>query len=268
MCQFCLDQLASSLSLSSVFLSSLLLRVHAMTSLNIAASVALVAVVGAAHAPPEGWATCGGLEAQLDNVACPTATATCCTQQWSPSTGNWGCIDWVNATCCKNGYTACPSGYTCKDAGSSWSTVTTCVPTMTGPATVPGKQVCKQGAQMPFSDTLKNVVIIGDSVSIGYTPFVANALAAEALVQHSPWGGDGGAEETAYGDQCLDYLLRAPDGTPLRPDAVMFNWGLHNALSNDTVPGQVRALRARCKQGLLLVASCPCPRPDSFCDCW
>ena len=34
----------------------------------------------------------------------------------------------------------------------------------------------------------------------------------------------GGAEEAAYGQQCLDYLLRAPDGTPLRPDVLMFNW--------------------------------------------
>jgi len=68
---------------------------------------------------------------------------------------------------------------------------------------------------------------------------VQDALADVALVQHSPWGGDGGAEETAYGWQCLEYLLRAPDGTPQAPDVLWFNWGLHN-LGNGTnvVPGQ------------------------------
>ena len=68
---------------------------------------------------------------------------------------------------------------------------------------------------------------------------MADILAPVAFVQHTPWGGDGGAEETAYGDQCLDYLLRAPDGTPLKPDVLYFNFGLHNT-GNTTVPGQVR----------------------------
>ena len=77
---------------------------------------------------------------------------------------------------------------------------------------------------MPLSTTQPNVMIIGDSVSIGYTPYVAKAMAAKAFVQHSPWGGDGGAEETKYGFQCIEYLISAPDGTALKPDVVMFNW--------------------------------------------
>ena len=89
-------------------------------------------------------------------------------------------------------------------------------------------QVCKTGANQPFSKVLKNVVIMGDSVSIGYAPKVQIALVDIALVQHSPWGGDGGAEETEYGWRCLEYLLRAPDGTPQVPDVLWFNWGLHN----------------------------------------
>ena len=52
--------------------------------------------------------------------------------------------------------------------------------------------------------------MVGDSVSIGYTPFVAEVMAATALVQHSPWGGDGGAEETKYGAACIDNLVRPP----------------------------------------------------------
>jgi hypothetical protein len=84
---------------------------------------------------------------------------------------------------------------------------------------------------------MPNVMILGDSVSIGYTPKVAAIMAQEALVQHSPWGGDGGAEETKYGWLCLDYLLAAPNGTPTLPDVLYFNFGLHN-IANVTVPGQ------------------------------
>lgn len=59
-------------------------------------------------------------------------------------------------------------------------------------------------------------------------------------MQHSPLdGGDGGAEETGYGVQCLDYFLRSPAGVALKPDVIMFNWGLHDGpLANGTVPGQ------------------------------
>ena len=63
-----------------------------------------------------------------------------------------------------------------------------------------GQEVCKTGGPLPFSTAKKNVIIMGDSVSIGYEPFVAEMMADVALVQHSPWGGDGGAEETAYWD--------------------------------------------------------------------
>ena len=81
------------------------------------------------------------------------------------------------------------------------------------------------------------------AVSIGYTPFVADVMSDTALVQHSPWGGDGGAEETLYGARCIDNLVRAPDGTALSPDVMMFNWGLHNSLGGNCtapcVPGQL-----------------------------
>ena len=105
-----------------------------------------------------------------------------------------------------------------------------------------GAQVCKTGPPTPYSTTLKNVLVVGDSVSIGYTPFVAKVMAATAFVQHSPWGGDGGAEETKYGAACIDNLVRSPDGTALSPDVLMFNWGLHNSLAGNCtapcIPGQ------------------------------
>lgn len=91
-----------------------------------------------------------------------------------------------------------------------------------------------------MSAAKKNVIVLGDSVSIGYTRPLAQQLADIALVQHSPYDvSDGGAEETAYGLQCLDYFVRGPDGRLLQPDVLVFNWGLHNGVAgNSTVPGQ------------------------------
>ncbi len=47
-----------------------------------------------------------------------------------------------------------------------------------------GLQVCKPGPSEPLSKTTKNCLVIGDSVSIGYTPFLANALGNDCFVQH------------------------------------------------------------------------------------
>jgi len=109
------------------------------------------------------------------------------------------------------------------------------------------KAPCKPGPSSPPNATLKNVVIIGDSVSIGYVGWVAYLLQDIALVQHAPWeylpgqGGDGGCEETAYGVQCVDYFLRSPSGIPFKADLVYFNWGIHNMGSN-IFPGQAGPL--------------------------
>jgi hypothetical protein len=191
----------------------------------------------------EAWTTCGGLSPQYNRTACPLSTSTCCTQNWMPSKQNWGCCPYPHATCCSNGYTCCPVGTTCSDSGSEWNIVTTCVDARTGKQTPPGadgggQQVCKTGGPLLLSETKHNVIILGDSVSIGYEPKVAALMSESALVQHSPWDlHDGGAEETKYGDLCLDFLLRAPDGTPQYPDVLFFNFGLHN-IGNDTIPGQ------------------------------
>jgi hypothetical protein len=127
-----------------------------------------------------------------------------------------GCCTYENATCCPNGQTCCPAGTTCQDTG-----VRTVCAGAAANETV-GLSVCKSGADSPFSTDLPNVLIIGDSVSIGYTPLVATAMAKVALVQHSPFDHrDGGAEETAYGVQCLDQFLRSPGGVYLRPDVIM-----------------------------------------------
>jgi len=175
--------------------------------------------------------------ANWNRTACNSA-ATCCNQPFSVS--GKGCCPYTNAVCCSNNYTCCPQGTLCSDMGSGYNVVTTCVNETNKVPIVTGDQVCKSGPSQPLSTTLKNVVIIGDSISIGYTPYVASYLQSTAFVQHSPWDtSDGGAEETAYGIQCLDYFLRGPSGIPVKPDVIMFNWGLHNGpMNNATIPGQ------------------------------
>ena len=136
------------------------------------------------------------------------------------SSNGQGSCPYADAVCCPNKQTCCPKGTTCSDKGSY---ATTCVGAPANETT--GLSVCKPGAANPLSTTKKNILIIGDSVSIGYTPYVAQHMASVADVQHSPFDTrDGGAEETAYGIQCLDYMLRSPGGVFLKPDVIMFNW--------------------------------------------
>jgi len=86
--------------------------------------------------------------------------------------------------------------------------------------------------------------VIGDSLSIGYTPPLAANLSDVAQVVHAPWDfSDGGAEESAYLDQCLEFFLSSPSGLTWYPDVILFNSGMHNLVVNGTpgngvTPGQ------------------------------
>ena len=174
-----------------------------------------------------------------NTTACP-ADATCCSAGFS-STG-MGCCPYKNATCCPGiGGVCCPSGTSCVLArGTSYTSVYNCT---TPGGVVVGEDVgvCKPGALLPPSTTKKNVLYIGDSLSIGLTPPLAAALADIALLQHAPADTtDGGAEETAYALQCLDYWLHSPSGQELDPppDLIVFNSGMHNYRTDPPVPGQ------------------------------
>ncbi|MEL7529726.1 MAG: SGNH/GDSL hydrolase family protein [Bacteroidota bacterium] len=62
-----------------------------------------------------------------------------------------------------------------------------------------------------------NILIIGDSISIGYTPFVKERLAHTARVVHNP----GNAQHTATGLAKVEDWLAEGEW-----DIVQFNWGL------------------------------------------
>ena len=107
---------------------------------------------------------------------CP-ADAACCPSKYSPST--FGCA--VPAGRVPAESAGCGDGI--PSAAGPGSTATVC---------------CKMGPALPPAPTKKNVLVIGDSVSIGYVGRVASRLEQHALVQHGPWDvSDGGASDTA-----------------------------------------------------------------------
>ncbi|MFD1630151.1 SGNH/GDSL hydrolase family protein [Pseudopedobacter beijingensis] len=68
-----------------------------------------------------------------------------------------------------------------------------------------------------FTIPKKNVLIIGDSISIGYFPTVKKDLVNEAEVFHNP----GNAQHTGTGLRMLDKWLGDQ-----KYDVIVFNWGL------------------------------------------
>jgi len=66
---------------------------------------------------------------------------------------------------------------------------------------------------------LPKILIIGDSISIGYTPFVKESLKDKAIVIHNK----GNAAHTGIGLKRLDEWLGEE-----KWDVIQFNWGLHD----------------------------------------
>lgn len=77
----------------------------------------------------------------------------------------------------------------------------------------------KQPAAAPVDPKLPNVLIIGDSISLGYTPFVLAELRGKAHVIHAPGNNAG----TTLGMEKIDAWLKGP-----KWDVIHFNWGLHD----------------------------------------
>ncbi|MEI7830738.1 MAG: SGNH/GDSL hydrolase family protein [Prolixibacteraceae bacterium] len=76
------------------------------------------------------------------------------------------------------------------------------------------------------SDSVKNVLIIGDSISIGYTPFVQKALASDINVVHNP--GNGGSTERGL-DSIETWVSKR------EWDVILFNFGLHDLVRKDSL---------------------------------
>lgn len=206
--------------------------------LRMAAVAALLASVAAASGPacPSGVKT-----------TC-SSNQTCCRMTYSHS--GYGCSTLgADAVCCDTSQhmptgdpiqNACPAGHSCVQTGLYSAT---CVPPPSTPPqpNVSATAVCPPGPEFHADDSsanpkaLPSVIILGDSVSIGYTGNVVSSLQTSnvAFVQHSPWAGGGGAASTSNGVMCMESFLRAADYTPQQWDLIAFNFGLHDT-SNAT----------------------------------
>ena len=68
-----------------------------------------------------------------------------------------------------------------------------------------------------FQKEQAKILIVGDSISIGYTPFVQESLRDKAIVTHNP----GNAQHTGKGVKNIEKWI---DGQNW--DIIQFNWGL------------------------------------------
>lgn len=72
---------------------------------------------------------------------------------------------------------------------------------------------------------VKRVLVIGDSISIGYTPFIKAALSPDVEVSHNP--GNGGSTQRG-----LDSMQKWLDNRDW--DLILFNFGLHDMVHKDS----------------------------------
>lgn len=75
-------------------------------------------------------------------------------------------------------------------------------------------------------DKVRNVLIIGDSISIGYTPIVQKALSPGVNVEHNP--GNGGS--TIKGVESVEAWVGSKQW-----DVILFNFGLHDLVHKDSL---------------------------------
>lgn len=77
--------------------------------------------------------------------------------------------------------------------------------------------ICLISADKP----LPKILIIGDSISLGYTPIVQELMKGEAIVKHNGSNSNGNARYTGYGVENIDEWLSDDNW-----DIIHFNFGL------------------------------------------
>jgi acyl-CoA thioesterase-1 len=96
-------------------------------------------------------------------------------------------------------------------------------------------RICRPSPPVPdAADSSPACLVIGDSVSLGYTTPLTGNLTGICDVLHAPYSGDGGACDTRYGLQCADLWLGSTLGGAAAPkyEVIVFNFGLHD--TNDS----------------------------------
>ncbi|XP_031573469.1 uncharacterized protein LOC116307378 [Actinia tenebrosa] len=94
---------------------------------------------------------------------------------------------------------------------------------------VSASRVCKPGPSLTNAPQTKKCLVIGDSVSIGYTPWLETSLQNLCQVYHAPWDtADGGALDTKYAVECLSLFLASNVLQKIQYDVIVFNFGIHD----------------------------------------
>ncbi len=101
---------------------------------------------------------------------------------------------------------------------------------MVGTAMAAGQDAPEVRPEKPKDAPLPRVLIIGDSISIGYTPHVKKALQGKAVVVHNA----GNAQHTGTGLKKIDQWLGDENW-----DVIHFNWGLWDLCYRDP-PGSLK----------------------------
>ena len=149
------------------------------------------------------------------------ATSSLQNGQWEHQCGNTTTFCSNDGTCCDSEYS--PTKYGCRNLVASDS------------------YCCKPGPSIQPIVSLPNCLVIGDSVSIGYTPIAAKILESVCQLQHGPFDvSNGGAGDTSYGLHCLPNFLVTQRQTPVMWDLILFNFGLHNLVNTDVAKAQYR----------------------------
>jgi len=126
----------------------------------------------------------------------------------------------------------CPKGSGCSERGCTPLLAplpSYCGPTQGNDCNV--SYLCSSGPNT-WATGKPAVVVIGDSVSCGWTPVLTAKIAATHTTVHSPGlMSDGGARSTSNFVNCADYLLQTATLQPLplkKGDALLINFGLHD----------------------------------------
>lgn len=158
------------------------------------------------------------------------------------------CAISADAVCCGL-QGCCPSGYHCINIPPYSS-----ICAKNGAPNISATQVCTPGPQYPPSSSVPSMIVVGDSVSLGYTPAVAgiiNKTGRQVFVQHSPWAGGGGADNVENGVNCEEYFLRTAMYESVQWDLISFNFGLHNLDNSTGAEDRYSALLTRFTDRLL-----------------
>lgn len=184
--------------------------------------LATVTIALTAAAPPSTQVcksndtTCADSFSNTKYGCCTLPNAVCCTGKEPQAPFNYH-IDAFGGLNTGGGY-CCPTGSKCSSKGCVDTQGTVADSYGCGPSQGTNcsmSYVCHPGP-LPFDAKGSPVVMVmGDSVSLGWTPQLKALISSTSFTVHTPAAGDGGARSTTNGNRCMDYFLTTSTMEPL-----------------------------------------------------